>query len=60
MDSHEAFKVYTRSEPKPWQEYEYVSLEAFLIECPAIKDKNISVHPMDREKYNLKRAKYDG
>lgn len=60
LDSHEAFKVYTRSEPKPWQEYEYISLHALLEEVPAIKDKNITVHPMDKEKYNLKRAKYNG
>lgn len=60
LDSHEAFKVYTRSEPKPWQEYEYVSLEAFLIEHSAIKDKNITVHPIDKDKYNLKRAKHNG
>jgi hypothetical protein len=60
LDSHEAFKVYTRSEPKPWQEYEYISLHALLEEVPTIKDKNITVHPMDKEKYTLKRAKYNG
>lgn len=60
LDSHEAFKVYTRSEPKPWQEYEYISLHALLEEVPAIQDKNITVHPMDKEKCNLKRAKYNG
>lgn len=60
LDSHEAFKVYTRSEPKPWQEYEYISLHALLEESPAIEEKNITVHPMDKEKYTLKRAKYNG
>ena len=60
LDSHEAFKVYTRSEPKPWQEYEYISLHALLEEVPAIKDKNITIHPMDKERYTLKRAKYNG
>ncbi|MDY0120731.1 MAG: hypothetical protein RBR54_02210 [Sulfurimonas sp.] len=60
LDSHEAFKVYTRSEPKPWQEYEYISLHALLEEIPAIKDKNITVHPMDNEKYTLERSKYNG
>ena len=60
LDSHEAFKVYTRSEPKPWQEYEYISLYALLEEVPAIKDKNIVVHPLDKEKYISQRAKYNG
>lgn len=60
LDAHEGFKVYTRSEPKPWQEYEYISLEAFLSESPTIKEKNITLHPMDKEKYTLKRAKYNG
>lgn len=58
LDPHEGFKVYTRSEPKPWQEYEYISLLAFLKESPVIQEKNITVHPMDKEKRDLKRAKY--
>lgn len=60
LDPHEAFKVYTRSEPKPWQEYEYISLHALLEEVSAIKDKNIVVHPLDKEKYILQREKYNG
>jgi hypothetical protein len=37
LDPMEGFKVYTRNEPKPWQEYEYISLEALL-------------HPLFRQK----------
>ncbi|OHE02632.1 MAG: hypothetical protein A2W82_06010 [Sulfurimonas sp. RIFCSPLOWO2_12_36_12] len=59
LDSHEAFKVYTRSEPKPWQEYEYISLHALLEESPTIQQKNITIHPIDKEKYTLKRAMYN-
>lgn len=60
LDPREAFKVYTRSEPKPWQEYEYISIEALLEEVLAIENKNITVHPIDKEKYILRRAKYNG
>ncbi|MDO9303998.1 MAG: hypothetical protein Q7T77_01605 [Sulfuricurvum sp.] len=59
LDPHESFKIYTRSEPKPWQEYEYISLQALLEESPAMQEKNITVHPMDKEKYTLKRAMYN-
>ncbi len=60
LDPHEAFKVYTRSEPKPWQEYEYISLSAWLEKSPIIEEKNIVIHPTDREKLNIKLEKYNG
>lgn len=60
LDPHEAFKVYTRSEPKPWQEYEYISLSAWLEKSPIIEEKNIVIHPMDKEKLNVKLEKYNG
>lgn len=60
LDSHEAFKVYTRSEPKTWQEYEYISLFAWLEKSPTIEEKNISIHPMDKERLNSKLEKYNG
>jgi hypothetical protein len=60
LDPHEAFKVYTRSEPKPWQEYEYISLSAWLEKSPIIEEKNISIHPMDKEKLYAKLEKYNG
>lgn len=60
LDPHEGFKVYTRSEPKPWQEYEYISLSAWLEKSPMIAEKNISIHPMDKERLNAKLEKYNG
>lgn len=60
LDPHEAFKVYTRSEPKPWQEYEYISLSAWLEKSPIIEEKNIVIHPTDKEKLNVKLEKYNG
>ena len=60
MDANEGFRVYTRQEPKPWQEYEYVSLQALLDEVDAIKEKDIRVHSIDKEKYFLARSKIEG
>jgi len=60
LDPNEAFKVYTRSEPKPWQEYEYISLSAWLEKSPRIEEKNIVIHPADKEKLNIKLEKYNG
>jgi len=57
MDANEGFRVYTRQEPKPWQEYEYVSLQALLDEVDAIKEKDIRIHSIDKEKYILARSK---
>ena len=56
MDAGEGFRVYTRQEPKPWQEYEYVSLQALLDEELLI-EKDIKVHSLDREKYFLARSR---
>lgn len=56
LDPMEGFKIYTRSEPKPWQEYEYVSLEA-LLHPHTLKEKNIKPHPSESE--NIKFAIID-
>lgn len=56
MDAKEGFRVYTRQEPKPWQEYEYVSLPA-LLDVDSLSDKDIRVHPLDKDKYFLARSK---
>jgi len=58
IDTSEGFRVYTRQEPKPWQEYDYVSLQALLDE-EALMDKDIKVHSLDKEKYFLARAKVE-
>lgn len=46
LDPMEGFKIYTRNEPKPWQEYEYISLEA-LLHPHSLKEKNIKPHPSE-------------
>ncbi len=58
LDPQEGFRVYTRSEPKPWQEYEYISLYAWLIQSEEIKKKNIRIHSMDQDKFELKMKKH--
>jgi hypothetical protein len=60
LDQMEGFRVYSTSEPKPWQEYEYVSLYALLTKDPMLKDKDIKVHPLDKEKADNKLKKYNG
>lgn len=52
IDPMEGFRVYTRSEPKPWQEYEYISLEA-LLHPHKLKEHNIKPHPSERERIKL-------
>lgn len=52
LDPMEGFKVYTRSEPKAWQEYEYISLEA-LRHPSILHDKNIKPHPSELENIRL-------
>jgi len=59
LDPSEGFKVYTRSEPKPWQEYEYISLSAFLERSSVIEEKNIVIHPSDKNKLTMKLSKYN-
>lgn len=52
LDPMEGFKVYTRSEPKAWQEYEYISLEA-LQHPHTLHAKNIKPHPSELENIRL-------
>ncbi len=52
LDPMEGFKVYTRSEPKSWQEYEYISLEA-LKHPHTLLEKNIKPHPSEVENIRL-------
>ena len=58
LDPMEGFRVYSTSEPKPWQEYEYVSIFA-LLNPQTLKDKDIKVHPLDKEKADRKLEKYN-
>lgn len=51
LDPREGFKAASKQEPKPWQEYSYISKDG------AIKrinfDEGLDVHPTDYERYNL-------
>jgi len=58
LDPMEGFRVYSTSEPKPWQEYEYVSLFA-LLNPQTLQDKDIKIHSLDKEKADRKLAKYN-
>lgn len=59
LDPMEGFRVYSTSEPKPWQEYEYVSLLA-LLNPQTLQDKDIKIHSLDKEKADRKLEKYNG
>lgn len=52
LDPMEGFRIYSTTEPKAWQEYEYVSLLALLTKNPMLEEKDIKVHPLDKEKYD--------
>jgi len=58
LDPMEGFRVYSTSEPKPWQEYEYVSIFA-LLNPQTLKDKDIKIHSIDKEKVDRKLEKYN-
>ena len=58
LDPMEGFRVYSTSEPKPWQEYEYVSLFA-LLNPQTLRDKDIKIHSLDREKVDRKLSEYN-
>lgn len=59
LDPMEGFRVYSTSEPKPWQEYEYISLYA-LLNPQLLQDKDIKVHSLDKEKANRKLEPFNG
>lgn len=48
LDEMEGFRVYSSTEPKQWQEYEYTSLEAFATR--EVDIKGIKVHIDDKER----------
>ncbi|GGA94753.1 hypothetical protein [Mucilaginibacter rubeus] len=54
IDPYEAFKIDMKSEPKPWQDYNYVSLFA-LIERLAERD-GVVIHPSEVERYSVEIA----
>lgn len=57
LDPREGFKVNTYSEPKPWQEYEYISLDAML-ERVGFEEKEVQIHPLDKKRFELSKEEY--
>ena len=52
LDPREGFKIIMSREPKVWQDYEYISLEAAL-EREGFEDRGIKLHPSEEERFNL-------
>jgi hypothetical protein len=52
LDPREGFKIIMPREPKAWQEYEYISLEAAL-EREGFEEKGIKLHPSEIERFEL-------
>jgi hypothetical protein len=59
LDPFEGFKISGKEEPKPWQDYAYVSLQAILEEPLIVKKKGIKIHPTETERLISERKKYD-
>ncbi|KAF2327478.1 hypothetical protein [Flavobacterium nitrogenifigens] len=59
LDPFEGFKIIGKEEPKPWQDYAYVSLFA-IVEKPKIVDKmGIKIHPTEIDRLAIERIKID-
>ncbi|MFA6245292.1 MAG: hypothetical protein WC615_00035 [Mucilaginibacter sp.] len=54
IDTFEGYKIDKKKEPRPWQEYSYVSLYA-LMERIA-EAKNIKLHPSEFERFDIESA----
>ncbi|WP_321346111.1 hypothetical protein [uncultured Draconibacterium sp.] len=59
LDPFEGFKISGKEEPKPWQDYSYVSLFAVVSEPDLISKKGIKIHPTDNERLIAARKKID-
>ena len=51
VDPREAFRAYTKKEPKPWQDYSYISKPGAIDRVGF--DEGLDVHPIDYERYRL-------
>lgn len=51
IDPFEGFKVFGRKDPKPWQEHQYLSIEAVL-ERKGL-NKGLKIHPSEMERVEL-------
>jgi len=52
LDPREGFKIIMSREPKVWQDYDYISLEAAL-EREGFEERGIRLHPSEEERFNL-------
>ena len=59
LDPFEGFKISGKEEPKPWQDYAFVSLLAIVTMPDLIKKKGIKIHPSDLERLAFERKKID-
>lgn len=59
LDPFEGFKISGKEEPKPWQDYSYVSLFAIVTEPDLINKNGIKIHPSDTERLSIERKKID-
>ncbi|WP_296621550.1 hypothetical protein [Marivirga sp.] len=59
LDPFEGFKISGKEEPKPWQDYSYVSLFAVVSEPDLISKKGIKIHPSDNGRLVAARKKID-
>ena len=59
LDPFEGFKISGKEEPKPWQDYSYVSLFAVVTEPDLITKKGIKIHPSDHDRLLEARKKID-
>lgn len=59
LDPFEGFKISGKEEPKPWQEYSYVSLFAVVEKPNLINKSGIKIHPTDKDRLSIERKKID-
>lgn len=59
LDPFEGFKISGKEEPKPWQDYTFISLFAIATKPDLIKKNGIKIHPSDLERLSLERKKID-
>jgi len=59
LDPFEGFKINTNEEPKPWQDYNYVSLFAYVTNPDIVTKKGIKIHPSDIKRLIEERKKLD-
>lgn len=52
LDPREGFKIVMPREPKAWQEYEYISLEAAL-EREGFEERGMRLHPSEIKRFEL-------